>query len=332
MSIEAVSENAEANPVIASVLYQSGQAPLEVALDRLEAFRGKGLLWIGLHDPSTEFIRALCAQLDVSPRAIEEIIEPHRRPKIIEYDRLVQIVAVTIEVSGHKPVFGETQYLIGSDFLVTIRRGAMAGHRQLREHLESQPDMLARGSDYVASALLDLLVDRYVTAATQMESVVEKVEQRFLLHGFHAHDVRRLYRQRRDLLRMHTAIAPMVEICRRLANVDMKLIDADCRPYFGQVADRVARVTEFLGSLREALAFAFEAGLMIGQAQQTDIAKRLASWAAILAVPTAVAGIYGMNFKDMPELNWHYGYPVIMGATFAVCGILFWRFRKSGWL
>lgn len=324
----------DSSPVVASVLYRRGQAAQDVPLEEIGRYKDgcDGLLWVGLKEPEPDVIRHIGQQLGWSRRAIEEIIEPHRRPKIIEYDALTQIVAITVEVAHLRPNFGETQMLLGSNFLVTIRRGATTGHAQLRDHLAGMPDFLARGSDYVASALLDLLVDHYLVATSRMETGVESVEHQFLLRGFHPHDVRKLYRQRRDLLRIYNAIAPMAEICRRLARVEMRHVDPDSRPYFGEVADRVMRVNELVNSLREALAFAFEAGLMIGQAQQTDITKKLASWAAILAVPTAVAGIYGMNFKHMPELDWLYGYPLVLAATFAACGVLFWRFKKAKWL
>jgi magnesium transporter len=293
---------------------------------------GQGLLWIGLKDPEAEMLQDLGEQLGFSNRILEEITSPHRRPKIIEYQQLTLVVAITVEVDTQRPIFGETQILIGGGFLITIRRGATATHQALREQLESSPEFLGRGSDFVASALLDLLVDRYMAALGRLEAVVEGVEQQFLLRGFRESDIRRLYRQRRDLLRIHTVIAPMAEICRRLARVEMRHVDADSRAYFGEVADRVLRANEFINSLREALAFAFEASLMIGQAQQTDTTRKLAAWAAILAVPTAVAGVYGMNFEHMPELHWVYGYPLVMGATFAVCGVLYWKFKKAKWL
>ncbi len=320
--------------VVASVLYRAGHDPVQVPLGQAAAHAQDpdGLLWIGLKEPAPALLEQLGADLGFSRKAIEEIISPHRRPKVVEYEKLTLIVAITVEVGNLRPSFGDTQILIGKGFLVTIRRGATATHAQLREQLENSPEFLGRGADYVASALLDLLVDRYTAALTKLEAVVEGVEQQFLLRGFRETDVRRLYRQRRDLLRIHTAIAPMAEICRRLARVEMRNIDAESRAYFGEVADRVVRANEFINSLREALAFAFEASLMIGQSQQTDTTKKLAAWAAILAVPTAVAGVYGMNFKYMPELNWTYGYPAVMGITFAACAFLYWKFRKSNWL
>ncbi|HWK70707.1 MAG TPA: magnesium and cobalt transport protein CorA [Burkholderiaceae bacterium] len=320
--------------VIASVLYRSGRAPEKVPLDRIDASldTSSGLLWVGLKDPEPALLEQLGGQLGFSRKALEEVISQHRRPKVVEYEEMTLIVAITVEVENLKPSFGDTQILIGKGFLLTIRRGATATHHELRELLENSPEFLGRGSDYVASALLDLLVDRYVAALSRLETAVEGIEQQFLLRGFRESDIRRLYRQRRDLLRIHTAIAPMAEICRRLSRVEMRHIDADSRGYFGEVADRILRANEFINSLREALAFAFEASLMIGQTQQTDTTRKLAAWAAILAVPTAVAGVYGMNFRVMPELNWSYGYPAIMGLTFAACGVLYWKFKKAKWL
>jgi magnesium transporter len=145
-------------------------------------------------------------------------------------------------------------------------------------------------------------------------------------------DIRGLYRRRRDLLRIQTAIAPLAEICRRMAHVETRNIGADSRAYFAEIGDRIQRVTESVSGLREALAFAFEAAMMIGQMQQTDITRKLAAWAAILAVPTAVAGIYGMNFHDMPELSWRFGYPAVLLAMFAVCAVLYWKFKRIRWL
>jgi magnesium transporter len=320
--------------VIASVLYQNGRPLFDVPLEQLQRPSGgrSQLLWVGLREPEPETLRLAGERLGLSVRAIDEITEHHVRPKILEFEHMTLVVAVTIEVENLRPVFGETQLLIGRNFLVTVRRGAVATHSSLRQYLESVPELLERGSDYVASMLLDHLADRYVSALTKFEASVEATEQKFLLRGFGDSDVRKLYRVRRDLLRMHTAIFPMTEICRRLSRVDTGHIDANCRGYFGEVADRMQRIDELINSLREALAFAFEAGSMLGQSQQTDITKKLASWAAILAVPTAVAGIYGMNFAFMPELKWHFGYPLMLGCTAAACVILYWRFKKAGWL
>ncbi|OZI39797.1 magnesium transporter [Bordetella genomosp. 5] len=323
-----------ATEVVASVAYQNGRRAREVPLSDLGQYATgtHDMLWIGLRDPSPQTLAYVADTMGACDKNREEMLEPHRRPKIIDYGNMVLVVAITVEVEADRPVFGETQYLIGDGFLVTVRRGALSAHTALRERLEAAPEILKRGSDYVVSELLDWLVDRYVVAVNKLEHVVENAEQKLLIRGAKDSDIRRLYRQRRDLLRIHNAISPLAEICRRLSRVEMSAVDEHARPYFGEVADRVLRVDELISALREALAFAFEASLMIGQGQQNDTTRKLASWAAILAVPTAIAGIYGMNFEYMPELKSPWGYPVTLATIAVACSVLYWRFRRSGWL
>ena len=323
-----------AGEVVACVAYQDGRDAKQVPIDGIAQYVGQSqsLLWVGLKSPAPELLAGVARALRLGEKAVDELIAPHRRPKIIDFGCAVLIVAITVEIDSQKPLFGETQIIIGKGFLLTIRRGASSSHTELRQRLEAAPDLLARGSDFVAAELLDLLVDRYVAAATRLEHVVEAAEQKLMIRGQKDADVRKVYRQRRDLLRIHTAISPMAEICRRLARVEMSGIDLQARPYFGEVADRVVRVDELFNGLREALAFAFEASLMIGQAQQNDTTRKLAAWAAILAVPTAIAGIYGMNFEYMPELHAHYGYPITVAVIVGACSVLYWRFKKTGWL
>jgi magnesium transporter len=145
-------------------------------------------------------------------------------------------------------------------------------------------------------------------------------------------DIERLYMLRRDLLRLRNAAGPLVEVCRRLTNTDLPQVRPAMHPLFRDVTDHIRTVQEKIDNLREVLAFAFEASLLVGQSQETAISKKLASWAAILAVPTAVAGIYGMNFQNMPELGLRYGYPAVLVFIIATCCVLYWRFRKNGWL
>ena len=320
--------------VIASVAYRDGVKSQDVAVEDIGKFvdQEHSLLWVGLKSPSTERLSQVARALNLGEKAVEELNAPHRRPKIIDFGKAVLVVAITVEVTTQKPSFGETQLLIGQGFLLTVRRGATATHSELRQRLEAAPELLARGSDFVASEVLDLIVDRYIVAATKFEHLVEQAEQKLLIRGQKDADVRSIYKQRRDLLRIHTAIAPLAEICRRIARIEMCGIDAQARPYFTEVADRVLRVDELISGLREALAFAFEASLMIGQSQQNDTTRKLASWAAILAVPTAIAGIYGMNFEFMPELKSKFGYPITLSVITLTCSFLYWRFKRSGWL
>jgi magnesium transporter len=213
-----------------------------------------------------------------------------------------------------------------------VRHGASKSYKEVRDRMEASPAVLSRGEDYIVYALLDFIVDNYGPVIEAINVEVETIEADVLKLELRQPDIESLYSLRRDLLRLRNAVGPLMEVCQRLEHADVVPIDADMAPLFRDVTDHVRRVKEEIDALREVLAFAFEASLMAGQAQQTAITRQLAAWAAILAVPTAVAGIYGMNFEYMPELEWRYGYFLIVGAIIAVCTFLYLRFRKNGWL
>jgi len=191
---------------------------------------------------------------------------------------------------------------------------------------------LSRGEDYILYAILDFIVDNYLPVVESIGEEVDALEERLLHQVLSESEINRLYGLRRELLRLRKAVAPLVEVCQRLEHADDVLIEPQMQPLFRDVHDHVRRVQEEIDSLREVLAFAFEASLMAGQSQQNAITRKLAAWAAILAVPTAVAGIYGMNFEHMPELKWTYGYYLVIGSIATLCGLLYIRFRRVGWL
>ncbi len=320
--------------VVASVEYHCGQRLGVVAPEKISGYKRDPdyLLWTGLKDPSDDELRMTCKNLSFSKMATKDILKRHYRPKIIDYGDYIQIVAVTISRENKKIVYGEMQMIFGQSFILTVRRGEAMTNTPVRKRLEGSPDLIARGSDFVVAEILDGLADSYLALASKFEGDVEQLEQKMILHGFRESDVRKLYKLRRDLLRVHTSIAPVIEICTRMSVVNLAFVEQDSQAYYRVVSDRVARIDDQMNALRESLAFAFEASQMIAQAHQTDITKKLASWAAILAVPTAIAGIYGMNFRNMPELDWTYGYPLVMLLMFGICALLFRQFRKTGWL
>jgi magnesium transporter len=202
----------------------------------------------------------------------------------------------------------------------------------VRERSEACPTTLSHGEDYMLYAILDFIVDNYSPVLEAIQDEVETIEDAVLAGSLSKTNVERLYQLRRDLLRLRLAAAPLVEVCRRLEHAEVMPIDAVMQPLFRDVADHITRVQDEIGTMREVLAFAFEASLLTGQAQQNAIMRQLAAWAAILAVPTAVAGIYGMNFEHMPELKWQYGYFAVLGVIATTCVGLFAWFRRKGWL
>ncbi|HEY7459666.1 MAG TPA: magnesium/cobalt transporter CorA [Xanthobacteraceae bacterium] len=320
--------------VIAATVYVRGQRVTDIKIDEVGewAKRPDHVVWIGLFEPSDALLQQIQNQLNLHPLAIEDAGKAHQYPKLERYGEGLFIVARTAQIADGYIAFGETHIFVGRGYVVTVRHGASKSYKEVRERTESCPTVLARGENYVVYALLDFIVDNYGPVLESIHAKVETIEAEVLKHELHQSDVESLYSLRRDLLRLRNAIGPLMEVCQRLEHAEAMPIEPDLRPLFRDVTDHVRRVKEEIDALREVLAFAFEASLMAGQAQQTAITRRLAAWAAILAVPTAVAGIYGMNFEYMPELQWRYGYFLIVGAIFAVCVVLYFRFRKNGWL
>lgn len=322
--------------LIASRTYFKGKQAQDVPLNKIGSVLNESghLLWVGLKDPDKKMLMDVAEQLGLDNHVLEDMQAKHRLPKVMDYDAVVLVVAMTIEISASDgvPTYGETQLLIGRNFLLTIRRGAMAPHTELRKRLESMPDKLARGSDFIAAELIDLLIDRYNVAYDVFEKAVGNMEHGLIVRGLEGLSIKRLYQMRRDFQKMHSSIAPLGEVCRRLGHLDFSPISASVRSHFNDLSDRVLRVDRLFDTLGSGLAFAFEAGMLIEQSKQTDTTRKLAAWAAILAVPTAIAGIYGMNFENIPELKWKYGFWAVTGLMVSVCGYLYYRFRRAKWL
>ncbi|WP_192360383.1 magnesium and cobalt transport protein CorA [Mesorhizobium mediterraneum] len=320
--------------VVASSVYTAGRRVADIPIEEAGEWAKKPghVVWIGLLEPDRNLLLRVQAQFHLHDLAIEDAEHPHQRPKIEQYGDALFIVARTAQLIDRRVTFGETHLFVGAGYIVSVRHGPSTSYAVVRQHWESCPHSLAKGEDFVLYAILDFIVDNYMPVLEQIEDEVEAIEDRVLLKPMTGSDIERLYMLRRDLLRLRNAALPLVEVCRRLTSADLPQIHAAMHPLFRDVTDHIRTVQEKIDSLREVLAFAFEASLLVGQSQETAITKKLASWAAILAVPTALAGIYGMNFNDMPELRMEYGYPVVLGAIVLVCSVLYWRFRKSGWL
>ena len=320
--------------LVMSAAYADGRRVRDVAVeDASEWARRPGhLVWIGLYEPSAELLSQVQAQFGLHPLAIEDAQTAHQRPKLERYGDCLFVVARTAQLVSKRIVLGETHLFVGRGFVVTVRHGASVSYTPVREKTEACPALLAHGEDYILYAVLDFIVDNYAPVMETVLAEVEAIEDCILARELRSYEVERLYLLRRDLLRLRTAVVPLVEVCRKLEHGDMVAIDEEMQPLFRDVSDHLRSAQDEIDAVREVLAFAFEASLMLGQAQQTIITRRLAAWAAILAVPTAIAGIYGMNFEFMPELKWRYGYFMVLAGIFAVCALLYWRFRRSGWL
>ena len=334
LATPAASATTQKPGVVMSAAYANGQRVKDVTIEEAGewARRPGHLVWIGLYEPSAELLGQIQAQFGLHPLAIEDAQDAHQRPKLERYGDCLFVVARTAQLVQGRIALGETHLFVGRGFVVTVRHGASASYAPVREKTEACPKLLAHGEDYILYAVLDFIVDNYAPVMETVLSEVEAIEDCILKRELRPDEVERLYLLRRDLLRLRTAVVPLVEVCRKLEHADMVAIDEEMQPLFRDVSDHLRRAQDEIDAVREVLAFAFEASLMLGQAQQTVITRRLAAWAAILAVPTAIAGIYGMNFEVMPELKWRYGYYLVLGGILAACALLYWRFRRNGWL
>jgi magnesium transporter len=320
--------------VIAAAAYSAGRKVADITLDESGEWAAKPghFVWIGLHEPDERQLRQLQARFRLHELALEDALHAHQRPKLELYgDTTFLVLRTAFLVDGHIAL-GETEVFVGRGYIISVRHGASASYARVRRCAEAAPQRLAHGEDYVLYALIDFIVDSYLVVVERLADEVEALEERLLTPPLDEAKVARIYGLRRELQKLRLVVAPAVEVCRRLERLDLPGIDPSFRPYYRDVVDHVNRVLEQIDTLREMLGFAFEASLLLESSRQGGVSRRLAGWAAILAVPTAIAGIYGMNFEHMPELGWRYGYGAVLAVIAAVCSVLFVGFRRAGWI
>lgn len=319
--------------VIASYVYKDGKRVREAPLtpDGL-ALAPEEFVWIGLYEPSDAEFDILVERFALHPLAVEDALSAHQMPKVEVYGHELFVVARTAEKIDDHIRYGETHVFVGDDHVISIRHGSPRSHTALRTQLEASPDQLKRGPDFVLHGVLDFIADAYVPIVDGAEDSVLEMEQRALDAFLTRGEIRRLFTLRRELLKFRRILGPMEDVANRLQGLDLPCIDADVRPYFRDVSDHVRRVNSRLNGLTDILASVFEVANLLEQQRQGVITRKLASWAALLAVPTAIAGVYGMNFQYMPELHWRYGYAYVLGLMAAVCAGLFVTFKKTKWL
>ena len=242
------------------------------------------------------------------------------------------VVARTAHLEGGEIAYGETAMFVGHSHIISVRHVSARTHRALREQLEAAPSLLMHGVDYVLHAILDFVVDGYLPMVEAIEEEVLAMEHRAIDNFLGRNEINRIFTLRRELIRFQRVLGPMGEVASKLARQDLPCIDAETRPYFNDVLDHVRRVQTMVDGLREVLNSVFEFSNLLEQQRTGVITRQLAAWAAILAVPTAIAGIYGMNFRHMPELDTRYGYFVVLAVIALVCTWLYYRFKRARWL
>ena len=322
--------------VVNCAAYADGRRVADVKIDEIEqALKQEDrFVWIGLHEPEEELLRTVQLAFGLHDLAIEDAHLAHQRPKLERYEDSLFVVLRTAQMNReqHRIEFGETHLFVGARYVVSVRHGASLSYAQVRARCETTPRLLVQGPGFVLYAIMDFVVDHYFPIVDALEDELETLEDQIFGEHFSRETTRRIYELKRDLLEVKRAVSPLVDMCNRLVRFDLELIPEDTRPYFRDVYDHVIRINEIVDNLRELLTSALEANLSLISVSQSDAMKRLAGWAAIIAVPTMIAGIYGMNFEVMPELRWAWGYPLSMLIMVGACGFLYWQFKRSGWL
>jgi magnesium transporter len=321
-------------PVVAAYLYRDGARVRKVAIDeKVDCAENRSeFVWLGIADPTAQEMGALQQTYDLHPLAVEDAINADQLPKVEVFGDQLFVVARTARLQGETIDYGETAIFVGHSHIITVRHGSERAHTALREQLEKAPKLLMHGTDYLLHAVLDYIVDGFAPLVDDIEEDVLEMESQAASTFLEREQVNHIFTLRRELSRLQRILGPMWEVAQKLARQELPCIEPDARAYFRDVQDHVRRVQVRVDGLRDALNTVFQLSTLIEQQRVGDITRKLASWAAILAVPTAIAGIYGMNFTNMPELHERYGYYVVMAVMIVACLWLYDRFRKTGWL
>jgi magnesium transporter len=277
-------------------------------------------------------MRSLQQCYDLHPLAVEDAIVADQLPKVDVYGEQLFVVARTARLQGETIEYGETAIFVGHSHIITVRHGSERAHTALREQLEKAPKLLMHGTDYLLHAVLDYIVDGYAPLVDDIEEEVLEMEAQAADGFLDREQTNHIFVLRRELSRLQRILGPMYEVALKLARQELPGIEPEARAYFRDVQDHVRRVQSRVDGLRDALTAVFQLSTLLEQQRVGTITRQLAAWAAILAVPTAIAGIYGMNFQNMPELHERYGYFVVLGIIVAICIWLYDRFRRTGWL
>ncbi|WP_419997614.1 magnesium and cobalt transport protein CorA [Streptomyces boninensis] len=333
--------------IVDCAVYRNGRRVTE-RLSPAEAMKSVrstgGFAWIGLHEPTEDEFQGIAKEFGLHPLAVEDAIQAHQRPKLEPYDGSLFTVFKTIHYVEHAELTatsevvetGEVMCFTGRDFIITVRHGGQGSLRSLRHRLEDDSELLSKGPSAVLHAIADQIVDSYLCVADAVQTDIDEVEIDVFSpggsRGRRGGDAGRVYQLKREVLEFKRAVAPLLRPMQQLSERPMRFVDSEIQKYFRDVADHVARVHEQVASFDDLLNSILQANLAQATVAQNEDMRKITSWAAIFAVPTMIAGIYGMNFDYMPELQWRYGYPAVMVVIAAICFSIHRGFRRNGWL
>jgi magnesium transporter len=289
-------------------------------------------VWVGMTDATVEELEQMRQEFNLHPLAIEDALVGHQRPKIEEYGDSLFAVMRPAEMADSELHIGEMAVFVGSNYVLSVRRESSQGFQDVRARCEREPELLRNGSGFVLYALMDAVVDRYFPVIDAMELELETIEEKIFNKNAQRANIERLYELKGKVLRLKHAVSPLIETAGKLHGGRVPRAVANCDDYFRDVYDHLHRINNTVEAIRDTISTAIQVNLSMVAIDESEVNKRLAAWAAIFAVATAFAGIWGMNFEHMPELHWKYGYPAALATMVAICLYLYRRFRRAGWL
>ncbi|QEZ45275.1 magnesium and cobalt transport protein CorA [Cupriavidus oxalaticus] len=320
--------------IVNCVAYRQGKRLGTVGMEEIPTVLGVPgtFVWLGLHEPDLALLRQVQFAFGLHDLAVEDALDAHQRPKLEAYGDSVFVVLNTAQLVEDEVVVGETHLFVGPNYVVSVRHGASSAYTPVRERCEGDPQGLSNGPGYVLYALMDFIVDHYMPIVTRLEDTLEDLEQDIFRDEFDRGAIEDLYKVKRQVLRLRNAVSPVEDMCSQLIRLHEELVPKELRAYFRDIEDHASRLVRTLDVIREMLTTAVQVNLALVTVGQNEVVKRLAGWGAILAIPTVVFSLYGMNFSFMPELKFHYAYPAVIGVTAMACGLLWRRLHRAGWI
>jgi magnesium transporter len=320
--------------LINCVAYKEGKKLADIPVEDISDYLKlpETFVWVALRDTDAAEMAKMQEEFCLHELAVEDAARGHQRPKIEEYGESLFAVMQTVELDGDSLSCGEVAVFVGTNYTLSVRRNASQGFLGVRARAEREPHLLKKGPAFVLYALMDAVVDRYFPVVDMIESELEAIEEKIFTQRAQRDSIERLYELKRKSLVLRHAVMPLMEAVGHLHGGRVPLLVAGVEEYFRDVHDHLFRIAGQLDAIRDTISTAIQVNLSIVAIDESEVNKRLAAWAAIFAVFTAFAGVWGMNFEVMPELKWRYGYEAALTVMFGIVGYLYWRFKRSGWL
>ncbi len=320
--------------LINCVAYENGRKLADIARHEISDYlkRPGCFVWVALYEPERGELEAMQEEFDLHELAVEDAQHGHQRPKIEEYGDSLFVVLHTIELEGKELRVGEVSIFAGPNYILSVRHGTKRGFADVRARCEREPELLQHGSGFVLYALMDAAVDRYFPVVEALETEFENIEDQIFGGGLARRNIESLYGLKQRLMVLKHATGPLLDSVGKLYGGRVPQVCVGTQEYFRDIYDHLSRINQTIDGIRDAVTTAMSVSVSLIQLQENEMTKRLASYAALVAVPTMIAGVYGMNFEHMPELKWTFGYPFAIGLMVAIDAWLFYKFRKAGWL